>query len=639
MRCNIVACLASIVALIALVSATSGTAKEQWGASRATWTDSGLGSGYTQEQTAAQVRTEISYSDFVRRIESNEIRSISIRGRRIVGEFSDGRAFSTTVPDDSGLIPRLIAHKVEITASRNLGMLEFDGASGRLLIVFVVLLLGGLMVFLVAITHDGGETSGTGHTGGMGQSRAKLLSECARRVTFRDVAGIEEAQTELEDIVAFLRNPAKFQQLGGKIPKGFLLAGPPGTGKTLLARAIAGEADVPFFSVSGSAFVEMFVGVGASRVRDMFAQARKNAPCIIFVDEIDAVGRKRSNGIGVGNEERDQTLNQLLVEMDGFEANEGIIVLAATNRPDMLDSALLRPGRFDRHVIVSNPDVLGRERILEIHLQKVPLAPDVDRMAIARRTPGFSGADLANLVNEAALLAARRGNSVVTMAEFEDAKDKILMGAERRSLVMTQEERRITAYHEAGHALVAFFTPGHDPLHKVTIVPRGRALGVTMSLPDRDRHCFNRQELEARLVMLLGGRMAEELAFGEEFVTTGAGDDIRQASNLARRMVTEFGFNTRLGPLYCGMTEQTFLLSRQVGRRDIHSDATATVIDEEIQKIIDKARTQARNILTRHIGQLDLVAKALVDHETLSGEQIRALLDNRPLEIDPLTAA
>jgi cell division protease FtsH len=495
--------------------------------------------------------------------------------------------------------------------------------------MFSLLMLGGVTVFVIRgmARRDGGQITGGGHAEGVGQSGAKLLTESTRRVTFKDVAGIDEARLELEEIVAFLKEPAKFQKLGGKIPKGCLLVGPPGTGKTLMARAIAGEAGVPFFSVSGSAFVEMFVGVGASRVRDMFAQARKKVPCIVFIDEIDAVGRRRSSSTGSGANERDHTLNQLLVEMDGFEVNEGIIVIAATNRPDMLDAALLRSGRFDRQVAVPNPDAQGREKILEIHLQSVPLASDVDRMVIARGTPGFSGADLANLVNEAALLAARRGNSHVAMAELEDAKDKALMGSERRSLAMTQQEKETTAYHEAGHALVAFYTPGHDPLHKVTIVPRGRVLGLTMSLPDHDRYGFNKQELDAKIAMLLGGRVAEELVFGKEFVTTGASDDIRQASSLARRMVTEFGFGVRLGPLHYGMAEREFFLGHQVGARNIHSEATATLIDEESRGIVEAGEAWAREILTGRFAQLALVAKTLIERETLSGEQIRALLD------------
>ncbi|MGE3934105.1 MAG: ATP-dependent zinc metalloprotease FtsH, partial [Rhodospirillaceae bacterium] len=444
--------------------------------------------------------------------------------------------------------------------------------------------------------------------------------------------------TELEEVVEFLRDPQKFQRLGGKIPKGVLLVGPPGTGKTLLARAIAGEANVPFFTISGSDFVEMFVGVGASRVRDMFEQGKKNAPCIIFIDEIDAVGRHRGAGLGGGNDEREQTLNQLLVEMDGFEANEGVILIAATNRPDVLDPALLRPGRFDRQVVVPNPDVSGREQILKVHMRKVPLAPDVDAKIIARGTPGFSGADLANLVNEAALLAARRNKRLVTMAEFEAAKDKVMMGTERRSMVMTEEEKRLTAYHEAGHALVSLHVPQHDPLHKVTIIPRGRALGVTMSLPERDRYGFSKKELLSRIAMMFGGRVAEELVFGSDNITTGAGDDIRQATSLARRMVTEFGFSEKLGPLRYSENEEEVFLGHSVTQRKNVSDATAHLIDEEIRRIIDDAEQTARRILTENRDALDRLANALLEYESLSGEEVKALLRGesifRPSEDD-----
>jgi len=474
--------------------------------------------------------------------------------------------------------------------------------------------------------------SGGGKAMGFGKSKARMLTEKVGRVTFDDVAGIDEAKEELEEVVEFLRDPQKFQRLGGKIPKGCLLVGPPGTGKTLLARAIAGEANVPFFTISGSDFVEMFVGVGASRVRDMFEQGKKNAPCIIFIDEIDAVGRHRGAGLGGGNDEREQTLNQLLVEMDGFEANEGVILIAATNRPDVLDPALLRPGRFDRQVVVPNPDVLGREKILRVHMRKVPLAPDVEPKVIARGTPGFSGADLANLVNEAALLAARGGKRVVTMADFENAKDKVMMGAERRSMVMTEEEKALTAYHEAGHDLVGLFVPGNDPLHKVTIIPRGRALGVTMNLPERDRYGFKKTEITAKLAMMFGGRVAEELIYGRENVTTGAGNDIQQATNLARSMVTEWGMSEKLGPLRYNENQDEIFLGHSVARSQHISEATAQMIDEEIRRIVDDAEATARKVLEEHMEDLHAVAKSLLEYETLSGDEVQKILRGEPID-------
>jgi cell division protease FtsH len=484
-----------------------------------------------------------------------------------------------------------------------------------------MLLLIGVWIFFMRQMQSGG-----GKAMGFGKSRARLLTERVGRVTFEDVAGIDEAKQELEEVVDFLKDPQKFQRLGGKIPKGVLLVGPPGTGKTLLARAIAGEANVPFFTISGSDFVEMFVGVGASRVRDMFEQGKKNAPCIIFIDEIDAVGRHRGAGLGGGNDEREQTLNQLLVEMDGFEANEGVILIAATNRPDVLDPALLRPGRFDRQVVVPNPDVMGREQILKVHMRKVPLAPDVDPRVVARGTPGFSGADLANLVNEAALLAARKNKRLVTMADFEDAKDKVLMGAERRSMVMTDEEKKLTAYHEAGHAIVGLNVPQYDPLHKVTIIPRGRALGVTMSLPERDRLSMSRQYCVSRLAMVFGGRVAEELVFGHENVTNGATDDIRQATRLSRAMIMEWGMSEKLGPVRYNANEQEVFLGHSVTQSQNLSEATAELIDSEIRKLIDDAEGHARRILTERRGDLETLANALLEHETLSGEEVKALL-------------
>ena len=569
-------------------------------------------------------QSKLAFSDFVAEVDRGQVASVNIQGQTISGHFADGRAFTTYAPQDPNLVSRLIGKGVRISAAPS----EEGTPSliGVLLSWFPMLLLIGVWVFFMRQMQAGG-----GKAMGFGKSRARLLTEKVGRVTFEDVAGIDEAKQELEEVVDFLKDPHKFQRLGGKIPKGVLLVGPPGTGKTLLARAIAGEANVPFFTISGSDFVEMFVGVGASRVRDMFEQGKKNAPCIIFIDEIDAVGRHRGAGLGGGNDEREQTLNQLLVEMDGFEANEGVILIAATNRPDVLDPALLRPGRFDRQVVVPNPDVGGREKILKVHMKKVPLSPDVDARVIARGTPGFSGADLANLVNEAALLAARRGKRLVTMAEFEAAKDKVMMGAERRSMVMTEDEKKLTAYHEAGHALVGWFSPFHDPLHKVTIIPRGRALGLTMSLPERDRYGYARKELRARLAMMFGGRVAEEIIFGADDVTTGASDDIRQATNLARRMVTEWGMSEKLGPLRFSENEEEIFLGHSVTQRKNVSEATARLIDEEVKRVIEEAEAKARSILTEHLDDLNRVAKALLEFETLSFDDIKAVLAGEPV--------
>ena len=569
-------------------------------------------------------QSKLAFSDFVAEVDRGQVASVNIQGQTISGHFADGRAFSTYAPQDPNLVSRLIGKGVRISAAPS----EEGTPSliGVLLSWFPMLLLIGVWVFFMRQMQAGG-----GKAMGFGKSRARLLTEKVGRVTFEDVAGIDEAKQELEEVVDFLKDPHKFQRLGGKIPKGVLLVGPPGTGKTLLARAIAGEANVPFFTISGSDFVEMFVGVGASRVRDMFEQGKKNAPCIIFIDEIDAVGRHRGAGLGGGNDEREQTLNQLLVEMDGFEANEGVILIAATNRPDVLDPALLRPGRFDRQVVVPNPDVGGREKIIKVHMKKVPLSPDVDARVIARGTPGFSGADLANLVNEAALLAARRGKRLVTMSEFEAAKDKVMMGAERRSMVMTEDEKKLTAYHEAGHALVGWFSPFHDPLHKVTIIPRGRALGLTMSLPERDRYGYARKELRARLAMMFGGRVAEEIIFGPDDVTTGASDDIRQATNLARRMVTEWGMSEKLGPLRFSENEEEIFLGHSVTQRKNVSEATARLIDEEVKSVIEQAEAKARSILTEHLEDLNRVAKALLEFETLSFDDIKAVLAGEPI--------
>jgi cell division protease FtsH len=510
-------------------------------------------------------------------------------------------------------------HNVNVTVQRA------DDGMPTLMSVFInwfpMLLLIAVWVFFLRQMQAGG-----GKAMGFGKSRAKLLTERQGRVTFEDVAGVDEAKDDLKEIVDFLRDPQKFQRLGGRIPKGVLLVGPPGTGKTLLARAIAGEANVPFFTISGSDFVEMFVGVGASRVRDMFEQAKKNAPCIVFVDEIDAVGRHRGAGLGGGNDEREQTLNQLLVEMDGFEANEGVILIAATNRPDVLDPALLRPGRFDRQIVVPNPDLSGREKILRVHMRKVPLAADVDARTIARGTPGFSGADLANLVNEAALLAARRGKRVVTMPELEDAKDKVMMGAERRSLAMSEDEKRVTAFHEAGHAIVALTVLGSDPIHKATIIPRGRALGMVMRLPERDQVSVTRQKMLSDLCVAFGGRIAEELTFGHDKVTTGAVSDIRQATRMARAMVTRYGFSDDLGPIEFAANEEEVFLGHSVARQQNISEATAQKVDAEIHRIIDESYQNARRILTERQSDLNVLARGLLEYETLTGDEIIALL-------------
>jgi cell division protease FtsH len=573
-----------------------------------------------QSSTTRTPQNSLSYSELINDVNKGLVKEVTIQGSNITSKFAtDNRTYSTYAPNDPNLVSRLIDKGVQIHATPSED--NVPSLFGILISWFPMLLLIGVWIFFMRQMQGGG-----GRAMGFGKSRARLLTEKVGRITFDDVAGIDEAKQELEEIVEYLKDPQKFQRLGGKIPKGVLLVGPPGTGKTLLARAIAGEANVPFFTISGSDFVEMFVGVGASRVRDMFEQGKKNAPCIIFIDEIDAVGRHRGAGLGGGNDEREQTLNQLLVEMDGFEANEGVILIAATNRPDVLDPALLRPGRFDRQVVVPNPDVVGREKILKVHMRKVPLASDVDPRIIARGTPGFSGADLANLVNEAALMAARKGKRSVTMAEFEQAKDKVMMGAERRSMVMTEDEKKLTAYHEGGHALVMLYAEGHEPLHKVTIIPRGRALGVTMFLPERDKYSQSRMELEAMLASLFGGRVAEELIFGPEKVTTGASDDIRRATNLARRMVTEFGFSDKLGPLRYSDNEEEVFLGHSVAQRKNVSDATAKVIDEEIRRIIEQGEAKARGILTEHLDELHALAKGLLEFETLSADEIRKII-------------
>jgi cell division protease FtsH len=564
---------------------------------------------------------EISYTDFLAGVDSGSVSEVTIQKHRLSGVYRDKSATFTTntPPEDPGLIERLHKKGVKITVRPP----EEDVPSilGVLVNWFPMLLLIGVWIFFMRQMQSGG-----GRAMGFGKSKAKLLTERHGRVTFEDVAGVDEAKSDLQEIVEFLRDPQKFQRLGGRIPRGALLVGPPGTGKTLLARAIAGEANVPFFTISGSDFVEMFVGVGASRVRDMFDQAKKNAPCIIFIDEIDAVGRHRGAGLGGGNDEREQTLNQLLVEMDGFEANEGIILIAATNRPDVLDPALLRPGRFDRQIIVPNPDVAGREKILRVHMRKVPLAPDVDPKVIARGTPGFSGADLANLVNEAALLAARRNKRLVTQAEFEDSKDKVMMGAERRSMIMTEEEKLATAYHEGGHALVNLLVPGNDPLHKVTIIPRGRALGVTMSLPERDKLSYSKQWCEARIATMFGGRIAEQLIYGEDHLNTGASSDIMQATELARRMVTEWGMSERLGPLRYNENQQEVFLGHAITQRQNMSEDTAKLIDEEIRRIVTAGEKKAREVLSVNRDKLECITQALMEFETITGEEVNALM-------------
>ncbi len=572
-----------------------------------------------QSSTTRAPQNSLAYSDLITDVNKGQVREVTIQGSTVTGKFADGRSFSTYVPNDPNLVNRLIDKGVIIHAAPTDD--NVPSLFGILISWFPMLLLIGVWIFFMRQMQGGG-----GRAMGFGKSRARLLTEKVGRITFDDVAGIDEAKQELEEIVEYLKDPQKFQRLGGKIPKGVLLVGPPGTGKTLLARAIAGEANVPFFTISGSDFVEMFVGVGASRVRDMFEQGKKNAPCIIFIDEIDAVGRHRGAGLGGGNDEREQTLNQLLVEMDGFEANEGVILIAATNRPDVLDPALLRPGRFDRQVVVPNPDVVGREKILKVHMRKVPLASDVDPRVIARGTPGFSGADLANLVNEAALMAARKGKRSVTMNEFEMAKDKVMMGAERRSMVMTEEEKTLTAYHEGGHALLMLYVEGHDPLHKVTIIPRGRALGLTMFLPERDKYSQSKMELEAMITSLFGGRVAEELIFGSEKVTTGASDDIRRATGLARRMVTEFGFSEKLGPLRYSDNEEEVFLGHSVTQRKNVSEATAQVIDEETRRIVEAGEARARKMLTEHLDELHALAKGLLEFETLSADEIRRII-------------
>ncbi|MEN3951587.1 ATP-dependent zinc metalloprotease FtsH [Iodidimonas sp. SYSU 1G8] len=569
---------------------------------------------------------KIDFSVFLDEVNAGNVQKVQITGSNISGVYRESKAqFSTQYQE--GAYPRL----VDVLRDKQVDVRFEQPETSNFWILLTnfgpMLLLIAVWIFIMRQMQ-----AGSGRAMGFGKSKAKLLNERTDRVTFDDVAGVEEAKEEVQEIVEFLRDPQKFQRLGGKIPRGALLVGPPGTGKTLLARAIAGEANVPFFSISGSDFVEMFVGVGASRVRDMFEQAKKNAPCIVFIDEIDAVGRHRGAGLGGGNDEREQTLNQLLVEMDGFEENEGIIIIAATNRPDVLDPALLRPGRFDRQVVVPNPDVIGRERILKVHMRRVPLAPDVEARVIARGTPGFSGADLANLVNEAALMAARKNKKVVSMHDFEDAKDKVMMGPERRSMVMDEAEKRLTAYHEAGHALVGMHVADTDPIHKATIIPRGRALGMVMQLPEKDKLSQTREQMNSRLAVMMGGRLAEELIFGYDKVTSGASSDISGATRLAKAMVTRWGMSDKLGPLAYGDNEEEVFLGHSVTRTQNMSEETARLVDSEVRRFVEEAYADARRILTEHIADLHRIAQALLEYETLTGEEIRGLL--RGEEID-----
>ena len=559
--------------------------------------------------------TEFIFSDFMQRVERGEVGEVTLKGSDITGVLGNGTKFRTYAPDDRELVPTLRKKGVRIIARPVEQNPWYQIVLGWLpMLVFI-----GIWVFFMRQMQGGGAKALS-----FGKSRARLLTEKQNKVTFADVAGVEEAKEELQEIIEFLKEPQKFQKLGGRIPKGVLLMGPPGTGKTLLARAIAGEANVPFFSISGSDFVEMFVGVGASRVRDLFEQGKKHAPCIIFMDEIDAVGRHRGAGLGGGHDEREQTLNQLLVEMDGFESNEGVILIAATNRPDVLDPALLRPGRFDRQVVVARPDVRGREAILKVHTRKVPLATDVDLQVIARGTPGFSGADLANLVNEGALLAARQNKKHVDMVDFESAKDKVLMGVERRSIVISPEEKRVTAYHEAGHALVAKLQPGADPIHKVTIIPRGRALGVTQQLPIDEKHNWSREYLLSNIIILMGGRVAEELVIGT--ITTGAGSDIERATDLARRMVCEWGMSETMGPLTFGKKEEMIFLGREIAQHQDYSEQTAVEIDREVRRMVMECYERAKELVKSRLEALHALAAALLEREVLDGPEVEAIV-------------
>jgi cell division protease FtsH len=567
------------------------------------------------------------FSDFLKRVESGEVKEVLIRGKSVTGKLGDGSTFRTFTAEYPDLVKLLRDKGVKIAVEPE----DSNPWYAYVLQWVPMLLFIGVWIFFMRQMQGGGAKALS-----FGKARARLISEKQNKVTFQDVAGVEEAKEELREIIEFLKDPPKFQKLGGKIPKGVLLVGPPGTGKTLLAKAIAGEANVPFFSISGSDFVEMFVGVGASRVRDLFEQGKKHAPCIIFMDEIDAVGRHRGAGLGGGHDEREQTLNQLLVEMDGFETNEGVILIAATNRPDVLDPALLRPGRFDRQVVVARPDVKGREEILKVHARRIPLAPNVDLMVLARGTSGFSGADLANLVNEAALLAARQDKKIVEMIDFENAKDKVLMGVERRSIIIPDAEKRTTAYHEGGHALVAYLLPGADPLHKVTIIPRGRALGLTMQLPTDDRYSYSKEFLVNQITILLGGRAAEEIVFQQQ--TTGAGNDLEKATEMARKMVCEWGMSDKMGPLTFGKGEEHIFLGREVSRPKDYSEETAVLIDSEIKRIVTDAASRAKHLLDSNLEKLHTLARALLERETLDGEEIRRILAARPFQEAPAPA-
>ncbi len=570
---------------------------------------------------------KITFSSFVTSVESERVKDVMIQGAKINGTFADGKEFVTYAPPESNYIQDLRQHNVEIAAEP----LPEDPLWKTIFIGwFPMLLLIGVWIFFMRQMQSGG-----GKAMSFGKSKAKLISDGGTKVTFKDVAGIEESKTELQEIVDFLRDPKKFTRLGGRIPKGVLLVGPPGTGKTLLAKAIAGEAGVPFFSISGSDFVEMFVGVGASRVRDLFIQGKKNAPCIIFIDEIDAVGRHRGAGLGGGHDEREQTLNQLLVEMDGFEVNEGVILIAATNRPDVLDPALLRPGRFDRQVVVPRPDLRGRHQILKVHTHKLPIADDVDLEVVARGTPGMSGADLSNLCNEAALIAGRASKTKVEMIDFEMARDKVMLGVERKSVVMSEIERKNTAIHEAGHAIVAKIIPGMDPVHKITIIPRGMALGLTHTLPAEDQYSMWKDQAEGRIAMLLGGRVAEEVVFNR--ITTGAGNDIERATELARKMVCEWGMSEKLGPLAFGRREEQIFLGREINQHKDYSESTAKEIDGEVRRIVMDGYERAKKILTDNRDKLDAVGAALLERETLSAEEFIALMEGRPLPPKPVT--
>ena len=579
----------------------------------------GLYNLFKNPQNTSSQNNNITFSEFLEEVDNGRVVQVNIQGNSIKGVYSNGKNFNTYSPNDPNLIEKLTEKGVSISASPIDE--KMPSLLGVLLSWFPMLLLIGVWIFFMRQMQGG-----KGGAMGFGRSKAKLMSDIKKKATFNDVAGIDEAKEEVEEVVEYLKNPKKFMKLGGKIPRGVLLVGSPGTGKTLLARAIAGEADVPFFTISGSDFVEMFVGVGASRVRDMFEQGKKNAPCIIFIDELDAVGRSRGAGLGGGNDEREQTLNQILVEMDGFETNDGVIIIAATNRPDVLDPALLRPGRFDRQVIVPLPDIVGRGKILKIHSKKISTGPDVKLKTVAKGTPGFSGADLANLVNEAALLAARKNKRIVTMQEFEEAKDKVMMGPERKSMVMTEEDKKLTAYHEGGHAIVAINEKASDPIHKATIIPRGRALGVVWTIPERDKYSHSREYLEANISKAMGGRIAEELIFGHDKVTSGASSDIQMATKLAKDMVTRFGMSDQLGPLTYGENEDEVFLGRSITRHQQMSEETAKKIDTEIKRIVDEGYKKAKKILTEKIDDLHKLAKALLVYETLSGEEISDII-------------